>query len=271
MPDGLDRPSVETAVYRLELIGRIVQRIKSTLSTAYHVFSAKEHSMKVPLFLIIFFWSVNLFAQDNRGLSRGSADQWRDSMDASIAWRDAKKISLLDPVPSLPQPTQDGNLDPDAFAKGQTGKVSYWNFKVSEIVDEKNMILALGSKHRIWVEGYPTSDLVDGQAVRIVDYVEILGTKSYATVVGSKATVWIIKPLPKEETEKRIAEELEFRVWTAKNKNKVNGKFVELKNSKVTIEQRNGKKITFPTSSLIDSDRELVTKLAKEKKSPSIK
>ena len=227
--------------------------------------------MKIPLFFVIFLWSVSLFAQDNRGLSRGSADQWRDSMDTSIAWRDAKKISLLDPVPSLPQPTQDGNLDPDTFAKGQTGKVSYWNFKVAEIIDGTNMILVLGSKHRIWVEGYPTSDLVDGQAVRIVDYVEIFGTKAYETVVGGKNTVWVVKPLPKEETAKRIAEDLEFRVWTAKNKNKVNGKFVELKNSKVTIEQRNGKKISFPASSLIDSDRELATKLEKDKKKPYTK
>lgn len=80
-----------------------------------------------------------------------------------------------------------------------------------------------------------------------------------------------MKPLPKEETAKRIAEDLEFRVWTAKNKNKVNGKFVELKNSKVTIEQRNGKKISFPASSLIDSDRELATKLEKDKKKPYTK
>lgn len=266
MPDGLDRPLVETAAYRLELIGRIVQRIESTLTVAYHVFSAKEHSMKVPLFFVICLCSINLFAQDNRGLSRGSADQGRDSIDASIAWRDAKKLSLLDPVPSIPQPTQDGNLDPDTFSKGQTGKVSYWNFKVAEIVDETNMILVLGSRHRIWVEGYPTTDLADGQSVRIVDYVEIVGTKAYETVLGAKNTVWIVKPMPKEETAKRIAEEVEFRVWTAKNKNKVNGKFVELKNSKVTVEQRNGKRISFPVSSLVDSDRELATKLEKDKK-----
>jgi hypothetical protein len=222
--------------------------------------------MKTLMLLAIVLSPATLLAQESRLGTGGSAAQWRDSMDATIAWRDAKKISLLEPIPDLPQPQQGESLDPDTFAKGQIGKLSYWNFKVADVVDDKNMILALGTKHRIWLEGYPTDGMVDDRAVRVVDYVEIKGTKSYDTVLGAKTTVWIVKLLPKEETAKRLGEDLEFRDWHSKNGNTVNGKFLDLKNAKVVIEQRNGKKVSFPVSALIDADHEIAMQLAKERK-----
>lgn len=209
------------------------------------------------------------------------ADSQRRAVDAEISWRDARKISLLEPIPDVPQPQQHESLDLDTLQRGEIGKLSYWDLKVADIVDDKNVILILGSKYRIWLEGYPTSDFVDDQSVRIIDYIEVVGTKSYNTVTGSKATIWVVKLLPKEETAKRIAVDIEkaaeaakYRHWKAKNGNTVNGKFLDYKNSKITIEQRDGKKVSFPMSALTDEERKIVLKLAKEKsdkKSPTTK
>lgn len=194
------------------------------------------------------------------------------AMAVEVSWRAARKISLLDPIPDVPQPRQHESLDLDTLQRGEIGKLSYWNFKVADIVDDKNVILILGSNRRIWLEGYPTSDIVDDQSVRIIDYIEVIGTKSYDTVDGSNATVWFVKLLPKEETAKRIAEDLEkaaeeakYRQWKAKNGDTVNGKFLDYRNSKITIEQRDGKKIFLKMSALAKEERELVLKLAKEK------
>lgn len=209
------------------------------------------------------------------------ADSQRRAIDAEISWRGARKISLLEPIPDVPQPQQHESLDLNTLERREIGKLSYWDFKVADIVDDKNVILILGSKKRIWLEGYPTSDFVDDQSVRIIDYIEVVGTKSYDTVAGSKATIWVVKLLPKEETAKRIAEDLEkaaeaakYRQWKAKNGDTLNGKFLNYKNSKITIEQRDGKKVSFRMSALTDEEREIVLKLVKEesdKKSPTNK
>ena len=45
----------------------------------------------------------------------------------------------------------------------------------------------------------------------------------------------------------------------------MNGKFLDYRNSKITIEQRDGKKLFLKMSALAKEERELVLKLAKEK------
>jgi hypothetical protein len=231
--------------------------------------------MKIFLLLVLLSTFGNgVFAQEvgSPEASQVIADIQRRAIDAEISWRDAKKISLLEPIPDIPQPQQHESLDLDTLQRGEIGKLSYWNFKVADIVDEQNVILILGSKKRIWLEGYPTSDFVDDQSVRIIDYIEVIGTKSYNTVAGSKATIWAVKLLPKEETAKRMAEDLEraaeaakYRQWKSKNGDTVTGKFLDYKNSKITIEQRDGKKVSIRMSALTAEEREVVLKLAKEK------
>lgn len=232
-------------------------------------------------FLLLVFLSTlgnGTFAQQvgtpegDRAIADMQRRAFLSAMAVEVRWRAARKISLLDPIPDVPQPRQHESLDLDTLQRGEIGKLSYWNFKVADIVDDKNVILILGSNRRIWLEGYPTSDIVDDQSVRIIDYIEVIGTKSYDTVDGSNATVWFVKLLPKEETAKRIAEDLEkaaeeakYRQWKAKNGDTVNGKFLDYRNSKITIEQRDGKKIFLKMSALAKEERELVLKLAKEK------
>ena len=65
----------------------------------------------------------------------------QDEMD----WNRSKKLSLIVPVPAVPQPVQQESLDVRMLEKGQIGKLSYWGFKVAEVVDPQNLILILGS------------------------------------------------------------------------------------------------------------------------------
>jgi hypothetical protein len=200
---------------------------------------------------------------------RKVAETQNRAIEMEISYRQAKKITLLDPLPNLPLPQHQDSLDLNGLTRGQVGRLAYWNLKVSDVVDSQNMILS----SRLWLEGYPTDDFVTNQSVRIIDFIEVTGTKSYETVAGSSLTVWVVKLLPKEETEKRLAADIakgiedgEMRVWTAKNGKTAAGKFREIKSSKVTIEQRDGTRLSFPLSALVDEDRDLAMKLSKEKR-----
>jgi hypothetical protein len=207
------------------------------------------------------------------GAVRKLADIQNRAMEMEAAYNQARKITLLDPIPNLPLPQHEDSLDLGTLTRGQVGRLAYWNFKVADVVDSQNVILSVGSNKRVWLEGYPTDGFVSDQAVRIIDFVEVTGTKSYETVAGSSLTVWVVKLLPKEETEKRLAADIakgiedgEMRVWTAKNGKTAAGKFREIKSSKVTIEQRDGTRLSFPLSALVDEDRDLAMKLSKEKR-----
>jgi hypothetical protein len=136
-----------------------------------------------------------------------------------IAWDSAKKLTYFPseipkeaPVPSLA-------YDPDAVAIGSTARFDCWNFKVLQIVDEKNCIVTLG-KQTYWMANYPTKELADDEAFRIVGEVRMIEAKSYETILGVTRTVKAFSVIDPEERRK-----------APKNKLRVND--IELKDGTV--------------------------------------
>ncbi len=239
----------------------------------------------------------------------GSADHakrvWeysRLSIDATQSYRAAKKITLLSKEFGESTPSSARRLDvSEAMNTGQIGRL-WWKesdgfgitFKVRSVVDKTNVLLVANSKYHLWLEGYPTDNLVDGENVAIVDYVKIVGTKAYPSADGSQSTVWLINLLPREDSEKRLAEDkasqpalaesskpretieqLEKiyrlsgsrdgdRSWILKNGKQVQGKFLALKSTKLYLQSRDGKTFEITYSTLTAGEQALAKKMQKE-------
>lgn len=229
-----------------------------------------------PLFVLFaIFIAIPASAQDVGSAAAYSAmlEMQRHAAEAGVTWRESKKITLLQTEPKLPVPEQHESMDLENLENGRIGKLSYWSFKVLDVIDKTNVVLVSTGGRRIWLEGYITSDLVDDQAVRIIDYLQVIEPKTYRTVRGSEDTIRAVKMLPKDESEKRIRQDIEaqaenakYRDWKSKNGKTVSGKLVLFRSSKVTIEQRDGKKIVFPISALIDSHQKDVFAINEEQR-----
>ena len=225
--------------------------------------------MKIAALVIVHFFCVSsVLGQGADTRAREYEERERESR--SLFAR-SKKISLMSPVPDIGHRDMIGSLAFDQMQSGQVGKLAYWQFNVETVIDELNVILICGTKSRIWLEGYPTIDLTDGQTVFVVDYVEVQGTKSYQTVLGTKSTIRHVRLLPAEETAKRIKEDLSrqlaespeigFRMWKLKNKKSIEGTFIDLVKTKVQLKKRDGKQTTIAFSDLSDVDKAIVKNL----------
>jgi hypothetical protein len=226
----------------------------------------------------------------------------RKIIESRQKYQSAKKITLLANGLVESTPPSSRRLDvSEAISIGQTGRL-WWKdtngwgitFTVQSVVDKSNVLLAASSKYRIWLEGYPTDNLVDGDNVAIVDYVKIVGTKTYSSENGSQSTVWLVNLLPREDTENRLAEDksnqpanekdsspretierLETiyrlsgsrdgdRSWILKNGKQVQGKFLELKDTKLFLQSREGKTFEIKYSTLTEGEQALAKKMQKE-------
>jgi hypothetical protein len=201
----------------------------------------------------------------------------------------AKKITKLPANLGESIPTRTERLDLDSLNIGMEGRL--WDlafrqlkgggiiFKVVSVPDESNVLLINSEQKRIWLEGYPTTNLVDGENVVILDYVKVVGTKTYRKVDGSESKVWLLNLLPKEESEKRIRIDIEkekrtvdpmdkevgYREWKQTDQKKTMGRFVEFKSGKVYVEDKNGLITPLKFATLIESDKILARKLQKTK------
>lgn len=140
----------------------------------------------------------------------------QDALEEEARWNVATKLTNDPTQKDLPRPTS--GSDTDTMKSGDVVQLGYWNFRVLNIIDDQNMLLILGSKTVIWVEGYPTKDLATDQPVRLVGDCKVVGTKQYTTAGGSSRTVKVVKMPTAEEIrklrEQAEAEAKERTIWT---------------------------------------------------------
>jgi hypothetical protein len=244
---------------------------------------------KFSITLILFFPSA-LFGQ-----AAGSREAYEIIANAQTQarleageWQAVKKLSIIEKVPALPTPTRSTSLPPENFGVGKVANVRYWDTKVFQIVDSDSMIVRMANKY-VWVDGYSTKNLVDDQKIRIVDYLEIMGTKSFNTVQGSKSTVWHLRPLEEnenkalidrdikshaeevrqEEVEKLAAKEredayvkLEFEQRTFGKETSVTGKLLSLTRTTATLQKTDGSIVKIPLKAFTNEARLQLKQLA---------
>jgi hypothetical protein len=222
---------------------------------------------------------------------------------AQQAFQDAKKITALSTVPDVTKGIISSEIMIDSVTTGTIGRFVTQGlpgtggcliFDVISVVDEQNVVLfSPNLKVGIWLEGYPTKELVDGQKVVIIDYVEATQTRSYTTALGARSTVWAFRLIDKDETSRRLNQDIaahekweaelekklpkgmrqnrpdgELRIWNLKNRTTIEGKFKEIKNGSLKIVDRNGKETAIRSNLLSDTDRSLAISLQKEIENP---
>lgn len=86
-----------------------------------------------------------------------------------------------------------------------------WQYKVFQVVDDRNFLLirqmvkpALpGEPDLYWISGVSTYGLVDGMVIEPIYFLQITGTKTYATASGASRTVFVLEP-PRPEVLKAL-------------------------------------------------------------------
>jgi hypothetical protein len=142
------------------------------------------------------------------------------------------------------------------------------DFKVDEIIDERNMLI---HDYRLWIEGVDTSELVDGDRTEFPGRLfEVKGSKTYETVDGGTATVkhLVVVEFDFEarEAAAKLRRLLPFRLWQDDSgKFSIVAKFIAFKGGNVTLERLDGKKKELPISRLSKDDQTLVREMVKRR------
>jgi len=125
--------------------------------------------------------TASCFAQrygDKRGYNSIVAASRRDSL-ASHEWYVAAKLSLTGKT-NIAQADSSECIDfyNSTPSIGDSGKMSYWLFKVQSVLDSTNCVISNGIEGWSFVlSDYPTVQLVDNMSVVLADEVEFVGTR----------------------------------------------------------------------------------------------
>lgn len=96
-------------------------------------------------------------------------------------------------------------LNLQTLQAGDSGKFAMGppRLNVVQVVDGTNLIartwVGYGDEQRelmMWISDFPTNSLVDGDGAPVPGPFKVLGTKSYATAIGSQRTIWHLSPMP---------------------------------------------------------------------------
>lgn len=211
-----------------------------------------------------------------RAMERGSMAAYRaivqsgrKQVASDQQWREATKLVVLGDVPDKPRES----LAPGEWEAGVIACLERWHFVVADIVGPTDAILFLNQDVSLWLTGYQTKDLVDGQAVRLVGPAEFVGTKSYETVDGGTATVRVVRLVTAERQAELDAARLppaaapdevrsappvqdQWRTWKdASGKFSVDAKWRGMAGGVVRLERRDGTILSVPMDRLSGSDR----------------
>lgn len=188
---------------------------------------------------------------------------------------DAKLVGEGWPRPESNQSPQQGRSPTDC-STGDRADLSYWRFRVVQIINDTEAIVYLGES-TYWVTGTNTRAVSDGQTVRLATPVQFIDRKEYVTVSGSKKIVKAMKmisqedylppakPKGKNEPEKDKDEppkEYPVREWSTKDgRLRVKAKFLSRDGTRVVLEKEDGKRLNLDIDRLSTSDARYVNRL----------
>lgn len=158
-------------------------------------------------------------------------------------------------------------IDIKQLSKGQAGflgitKIFPHEVNVFQVLDSSSFLGKIDDEILI-VKNVSTENLTDGKPVDLPLPVEVLGTETYQTKLGSK-TVFAVRMLTKEETVKalgyiknnRLQIKPNLREWKAFDGSLiVEAEFISQDKSKITVKDSDGKEHQISISKLSKQDR----------------
>lgn len=147
---------------------------------------------------------------------------------------------------------------------GQVGKLA-WRYddfevipRVFQVIGANEALLSLGGK-QFWFEGIGTSNLTDGDRVRLSGTFEVTGTKRYTTALGGSNQVWHLKLIDGSKVLKKASErwiEQNSRTWKFNDK-PVEGWLADIERSTaIVMRADNGDAVRIPTSQLDETGKQ---------------
>jgi hypothetical protein len=146
--------------------------------------------------------------QNERNAMEFQAQQDREAAE----WQQAKKLALSEVSPNIPRA---GSGQLASIKAGWVGHLEDVKFRVVDIVNDTEVMLSDG-KHRLWLIGSSTKDLVNDQTVVIIGPVRAGETRTYSTVAGGTNTVRTVTLLSAEESELLFKQEAEAKAAAEK-------------------------------------------------------
>jgi hypothetical protein len=181
-------------------------------------------------------------------------------LDIQDSWNNAKKLGLSQKL--VDKPRSDRECLQGPLRTGQKGYLETWQLAVRQVIGEKDLLIGFDdfSGEPLWLTGYPSKGLVDGDTIRLIGLIEVAGTKSFETVAGSKKTVRLIRFVEPEEADP-------FLEWVSANgKHKVLAKFVDFTDGKVVLLTKKGKRVEVKPSDLSSVSQRAYREILKERR-----
>lgn len=169
------------------------------------------------------------------------------------------------------------------------GEENSWQFKVQQVVDERNMLVKVtrfshtrgreAATYLIWVVGQ-YKGVVDDQNVTFNEVFRVTGTKQYPTAIGGSKTVFMLEQFDIAPIVERLKAEAaakqpektetdareEWREWSdATGQFKLTARLISVTDGKVKLEKKDGSVANVPIDKLSEADQTVVAQLeAKE-------
>ena len=158
-------------------------------------------------------------------------------------------------------------IDVKQLSKGQAGflgttKIIPHEVNVFQVLNSSSFLGKIDDEILIF-KNVSTENLTDGKVIDLPLPVEVLGTETYQTKLGSK-TVFAVRMISKEETTKaldyiknnRLKVKLNLREWKAVDGSLiVEAEFVSQDKAKITVKDSDGKEHQISLSKLSKQDR----------------
>lgn len=198
--------------------------------------------------------------------SRAMIQMKRRQIEAEAAYNAAKKIHIdefekfKDQIPDRHKARQ---LELSKLEAKQVGRLDFYAASVVQVVGPEDAILRI-AKTFVWLKGYKTKNLADGNDVRVLGYVKIGPTKTYETNTGTN-TVFEIELLPLKETLELLRQEQlkEFPIWHSKAGTTVQARFLRYAGRKIHLEKPDGSTLQVALSAFTDEDADKIRALIK--------
>lgn len=217
--------------------------------------------------LVLSLFSVSTCRGQNpalqSGTSAGFSAIYGQRPEAALqlqTWRNSKKLTYSSAVSDMGE-GQDKCMSPSDLSSGQFGYLDCWQYTVLQVVSKEDVLLQMGNAKipPIWLTGFSTNDLVDGQNVRLLGLVEVMGTKTFDTAAGSQKTVRVVRLV--EPDDEQIPPVVKPREWTSGDgKYKVEAILMFVANDSAVLEKLDGKRVTVPLKRLSAEDQEFIRK-----------
>jgi hypothetical protein len=140
---------------------------------------------------------VNAVRAGSAEAARLLAENQRRAAAEADDWKLSKKLTILDSTPTTSTAVrgQHACMDPESLSVGTVGYLEYWQYNIAQVMGPNDLLLTIRNPKipPVWLTGYSTKGLADGDLARILGLVEVTGTKTYETVAGSSKTVRVIQ------------------------------------------------------------------------------